>query len=134
MNNPVIRAKDIKSGKWVKGDLVHNKKVTRTGLEPRTMVGGYEVDPKTVGFFTGVLDIKGNKIFDGDILQVMLSDGQTIYKLVKFQPNKAGFCIANIVELQYEGKWDVWNHISQQWVHDVEPVVVGNVHDNPELL
>lgn len=26
---------------WVYGDLVHNQKITKEGLEPRTMVGGY---------------------------------------------------------------------------------------------
>ena len=38
---------------WVYGDLVHNQKVTRTGLEPRVMVGGYEVVSESVGLFTG---------------------------------------------------------------------------------
>ena len=134
MHNLDIRAKDIQSGKWVTGDLVHNKKVTRTGLEPRTMVGGYEVNPKTVGSFTGVLDINGKQIFHGDILKVTLSDNQTIYKLVKFQPDKAAFCLANNFDLQYDGRWDIWSHLSQKWVYDVEPVVVGNIYDKPELL
>ena len=34
---------------WVYGDLVHNQKVTKEGLEPRVMVGGYEVIPESVG-------------------------------------------------------------------------------------
>ena len=44
-----FRGKDVFTDAWRYGDLVHNQKVTTTGLEPRVMVGGYEVDPETVG-------------------------------------------------------------------------------------
>ena len=49
---------------WVYGDLVHNQKVTETGLEPRVMVGGYEVVPESVGLWTGLKDKKGNLIYE----------------------------------------------------------------------
>lgn len=53
---------------WVYGDLVHNKKVTRTGLEDRVMVGGYEVVPESVGLWIGINDCNGKPVFEGDIL------------------------------------------------------------------
>lgn len=53
---------------WVYGDLVHNKKVTKTGLEDRVMIGGYEVVPESVGLWIGINDCNGKPVFEGDIL------------------------------------------------------------------
>lgn len=134
MFNLISRAKDIKSGKWVTGDLTHNQKVTATVLTPRTMVGGYEVDPQTVGHFSGIMDSKGQKIFDGDILEVTLSDMSSINKLVRFIPEMAAFCLANNYDLQYKGKWQIWHHFDQEWIKETSAVVIGNYYDNPDLL
>lgn len=60
---------------WVYGNLTHNQKVTKTGLEPRTMVGGYEVVPESVGISTGITDVDGKEIFVGDIVRVYKEDG-----------------------------------------------------------
>jgi hypothetical protein len=66
----VFRGWDAVGSKgWVYGDLVHNQKVTVDGLEPRVMVGGYEVSPESVGQCTGFRDIDGRLIYEDDLVQ-----------------------------------------------------------------
>ena len=66
----IFRGWDAVSDKgWVYGDLVHDKKVTLTGLEDRVKVGGYEVVPESVGICTGLKDESGKDIYEKDIVQ-----------------------------------------------------------------
>ena len=80
-----------------------------------------EVDPETVGQFTGLTDKNGVKIFEGDIIQSLES---SVTGLVQWFPEHSAFMVwcksANEVGFLYECAYII--------------KVIGNIHDNPELL
>lgn len=122
----IFRAKAVNTEMWAYGDLVHNQKVTKEGLEPRTMVGGYEVYKDTIGQFTGLLDCNAKRIYEGDIIEVTsLSDtslGTRTNAIVIFR-NSA-------FQLKHKAKEAL---LLTHWAEDVVKVI-GNIYDNPELL
>lgn len=113
---------------WVYGDLVHNQKVTRTGLEPRVMVGGYEVVPESVGLSTGLFDCDGKEVFEGDIVRIYDSDNEE-YSVQQVRFAHGVFGVDNwskkcLTTLSF--------FMGCESEYSVE--VIGNIYENKELL
>ena len=84
---------------------------------------GERVDPDTVGQFIGLCDKNGVRIFEGDIIEY--TDGCNDWLgAVKYDGDDAQFVVRFI-----GGDVESFDNL---YSGDCE--VIGNVHDNPELL
>ena len=107
--------------KWFYGDLrrLNDGRVTicQDG-EPFP----YEVYPETIGQFTGLIDKNGMRIFEGDLIR-STETGETA--IVQWFSEHSAFMIwcktSNQVGFLYECEKSI-----------IE--VIGNIHDNPELI
>ena len=147
MREILFRGKNVDNGAWVYGSFIPDMlevfcitdidgfiKPFSLNKEELTEV---RVERSTVGQFTGLTDKNGTKIFEGDIIKII--DGEKIFiASVKFgdynQPDKIlkthigfYFDIANLASYRKDmGYW------FGKTFSEIE--VIGNIHDNPELL
>ena len=82
----------------------------------------YTEDDVDVMQFTGLLDKKGKEIFEGDIIRRL--DGRT--DVVVFDQG-----MFTTKENDWDLRWLV-NHRILELDEDIE--IIGNIHENPELL
>ncbi len=136
MREILFRGKRKDNGEWVYGYYVClNEKSHRiyTGYA-ETDCGDYypdfyEVDPETVGQYTGLTDKNGTKIFEGDIVKREYTlwhsetkrTRETQIGVVSYSNKECGFCLDKVCNLR------------KPWDGDTIEVI-GNIHDNPELL
>ena len=122
------------NGEWVEGYYVYDES-GQTTENPTAYICHlnthpcgyslipYEVDPETVGQYTGLPDINGRKIFEGDIVKNEYRKGQ--YQHFKVIYEDRLYC------WQVENKYGMLGFFYNV-IGDIE--VIGNIHDNPELL
>ena len=112
-----------KSGtQWRYGDLYHNECGDTMIYEPQTVNGWrIKVDPETVGQFTGLTDEDGREIYEGDIIKVRTQNPYWRFR-------------RNFVVTWGEDGWLLDGDSLYSWFsfHTLE--VIGNIHDNPDLL
>jgi len=142
MREILFRGKRKDNGEWVEGYYIQKQNPhTVDGLPISHLIFDVypfcrDVDPDTVGEYTGLTDKNGTMIFEGDILR-----GWDTYQ--------DEYCIAGTVmygEGQFDSdiyKYQGWylrsgedrrDDISQEAIEFFGYEVAGNVHDNPELL
>ena len=142
MREILFRGKRTINGDWVYGDFVRGNE--RKSLRDSIFVydsetqsfNDYEINPSTLGQYTGLTDKNGKRIFEGDILHIAKNaDGLGGY----YQP-PLDYPVNVVV------KWDLcawmWETLCDDkryisfpdaWCH-YECEVIGNITDNQELL
>lgn len=150
MTRPILfRGKRLDNGEWVEGDIVHLGEgaiiITASTLGhdlPDDCDHALEyrsdefaaVDLRTVGQWTGLVDCKGKRIFEGDIIECLTSKREPIRHLVRYDKSQCAY-------VQYRGEINgaVWTlcdcgGIFQSYIYEMEKYIIGNAYDNPEKL
>ena len=127
MREILYRGARMEDGKFVYGSLVFVKENDKSENELPHIVISYgpdtfdwfEVEPETVGQYTGIDDREGEKIFEGDIFKIGAENN--IYT-VRFD---YGCFLAYEDDVQV----GILAELATMFVK-----VIGNIHDNKELL
>lgn len=134
MREILFRGK-TEDGKWVEGVFIPDcleslrRMEVHWGFIKRHWLEGefdnvqhetVEVERETVGQFTGLLDADGEKIFEGDILRER--NGEDI-GFIRYD-DEDGMFYLEVEDVLYN-----FSNVGSKWYE-----VIGNIHDNPELV
>lgn len=151
MREIIFRGKKLETGEWITGgyfkhinrqphpvgDRIRPKDIDHLIIQdgfadwglPRGIVID-EVDPETVGQWTGLFDSEGMRIFEGDIIEFE-HEGKKYWRTVEW------FEDGEYSAFDFDRSDDFTEHNGLVWLTregDVNCTVVGNIYDNPELL
>ena len=130
MREILFRGKRTINGDWVYGDFVHGNE--RKSLRDSIFVydsetqsfNDYEINPSTLGQYTGLKDKTGKRIFEGDVVKTDKFSEPNKQYIIKYDLQFGAFIGQdryNIYFVTFDGD-------------SGEFEVIGNIHDNPELL
>lgn len=115
-----FRGKRLDNGVWVEGSLLQDDYGVCMIVEfVDHHEQWHEVDPDTVGQYTGMKDKNGEEICEGDIVEWENMMGTKMCSVIAYRGR--GFCFVDA----YNKPEEIWCYVFKK---------IGNIHDNPEML
>lgn len=125
MRDLIFRGKAKTDGRWIISDSIHQE-AGRVYLYDEVKDIDVEVIPDTVGQYTGLTDNKGVNIFEGDIVA-----GAARW-LERMRNGLVAFRWGSFGSIWYRGDIKEFNPFTSMC--NVECEIIGNIHDNGDLL
>ena len=126
----IFRGKRTDNGEWIEGSLLGIDwcdKPSTYSIAPNTPVSVfYSVIPETVGQYTGLTDKNGKRIFEGDIVHCV-SKLDSADMVIIFECGQFRMILA-------EKYHEYQTNVGYYDINCFAKEVIGNIHDNPELL
>ncbi len=126
MREILFRGKRKDNGEWVYGNYAFTDNNEKQHFIFKNKAFEFEVDPKTVGQYTGLIDKNDKKIFEGDILRVAYHPEQDV--IIEWSDGSFGFRRAN------KPKDCVYSNVRYMQNAMRRLKIIGNIYDNTELL
>lgn len=132
MRTVMFRAQELVDKCWIFGWFTRAAGWDATcEIRPAYAADGemVEVDPDTVGQYTGITDKNGCHIYEGDIIRAVLPETVACREYV-WPLMAVAF---------HEGAFGVWQSQREftplrSFSSRVEFEIVGNIHDNPDMM
>ena len=142
MREILFRGKWIDNGEWVYGNLNYGT-IKIESIKDSYYISDFDVNPwdkkfypiipESVGQYTGLTDKNGKKIFEGDICNINIPriDGG-------FSTHNNCLCSFEYGKFMFSSYSDIYFCMGNGYGYpdtchqNIE--VIGNIHDNPELL
>ena len=121
MREILFRGKSKTTGEWFYGNLFVEDAKGRTHVGITTKAC-FNIDPETVGQYTGMTDKNGTKSFEGDIIRESYKGHERIYHV---------FWDDDYFAFRAKGE-DITYYLDEISPSHCE--VIDNIHDNKELL
>ena len=91
----------------------------------------YPTDNLIVEQCTGLIDANGKLIYEGDII---CGKNPEVFHEVVFDGERACFRAELLPKPKHLMQNSLYSTPSQQWINEFSKRIIGNIHENPELL